>query len=63
MTGAPRGPGRWGGDEGEPWALGTWRCKVLRDSLISQKGGWFIPVMALTSRGTGKGGGLRGSIW
>ena len=61
----PEKAGDWGsswsmgaGDEGEPWALGTRRCKVLRDSLVSQKGGWFIPVVALTSRGTGKGEGL-----
>lgn len=45
------------GGEGEPWALdvGTWRCKMLQDSLISQEGGWFIGVMALTSGEMGRG--------
>lgn len=42
------------GHEGEPRSLdlGTWRCKVLQDS---QESGWFILVMALTSREIGKG--------
>lgn len=61
----PHGPGEWGGGgEREPWALalGTGRCQVLQDSLISQDGGWCIQIMALTSEEAGEGR-LRGCPW